>query len=203
MNKKNAHNMHDAESALLTDLVNAKTPADRMEVLKEINQVRRTKREKQKAKRLQECKKDMTLSEMLSEGRRIWGTPKLAPTHIVTCMGVVFGDIARCVRDIPHDEHAMENLKKEMGNMILSTIRWADDLRMDVTEVVGLAVMAQEEKAKQRPMSDATLPDWGPYYDKCAVTVCEQCGKAYASDIGHVSGREICEKCGPRHLSEE
>jgi hypothetical protein len=106
-------------------------------------------------------KKDMTVSEMLAEGRKIWGSPKLGPTHIVTYMGVVFGDIARCVRDLPHDNDWKENLKKEMGNMILSTIRWADDLGIDLSEAIAFALEAQENKAKQVPRSNAIFPDWG------------------------------------------
>lgn len=111
-------------------------------------------------------KKDMTLSALLAEGRRIWGSPKLAPTHIVTCMGVVFGDIARCVRDLPHDNDWKENLKKEMGNMILSTIRWADDLGLDLSEIIKVALEAQEKKAQQVPRTNARFFDWGFVHHK-------------------------------------
>ena len=37
--------------------------------------------------------------------------------------------------------------KKELGNIIFSTIRWIDDLGLDVLECLDLAIEAQEKFA--------------------------------------------------------
>ena len=48
-------------------------------------------------------------------------------------MGKVFCDICRWERNVPKDHpmHTDEELKKELDNMIVSTIRWCDDLGYD------------------------------------------------------------------------
>jgi hypothetical protein len=39
-------------------------------------------------------------------------------------------------------------LKKELGNVLFSTIRWIDDLGLDVLECLDLAIEAQEKFAR-------------------------------------------------------
>ena len=61
-------------------------------------------------------------------------------------MGVIFGDICRWGREregIPTKEE-MQELKKELGNMIFSTIRWCDDLGFDPEDCINLAIKCQE-----------------------------------------------------------
>jgi len=47
-------------------------------------------------------------------------------------------------------EHTDEELKKEMGNIIFSTIRWCDDLGYDPEECINLARKAQKDFSRIR-----------------------------------------------------
>lgn len=77
---------------------------------------------------------------MLNEGRKIWGDLRMSDQEIAVALGVVYGDICRCLRDGKTEEE----LKKELGNIIFSTVRWIDDLGFDVSECVDLAKNAQQ-----------------------------------------------------------
>lgn len=92
----------------------------------------------------------MEIKELLVQGREIWGSQKLSLAEIIPRMGKVFGDICRWERNAPKDKnlHTDEELKKEMGNMIFSTIRWADDLGYDPEECVRLAIVCQKKFEK-------------------------------------------------------
>lgn len=97
------------------------------------------------------------------QGRQIWGNGVAAPsvkhdlTGIMLRLMVGVGDLARLARDhrnLPMDPSngavsvAINNeLKKELGNVIFSTIRWVDDLGLDVLECLDLAIEAQEKFA--------------------------------------------------------
>lgn len=80
----------------------------------------------------------------------------MLPDVIVRLM-VGVGDVARLARDhgaLPLDAgHGAvavginNELKKELGNIIFSTIRWIDDLGLDVLECLDLAIEAQEKFA--------------------------------------------------------
>lgn len=84
------------------------------------------------------------ISWWLEEAREIWGHTYMSPGEIVTAMGVIFGDIARQVRDLDErSEIDHIELQKELGNMILSTLRWIDDLGYDPTKCLQLASYAQ------------------------------------------------------------
>ena len=67
---------------------------------------------------------------------------------------VSVGDIARLTRDVwcgeingEDHERWRREIKKELGNIIFSTIRWVDDLGLDVLECLDLAIEAQEKFA--------------------------------------------------------
>lgn len=91
----------------------------------------------------------MTFEELLKKEREIWGNDKQALEHIVIAMGKVYGDISAQARDkIEKGEFDEAELKKELGNMIASTIRWADDLGFDVNECVELALESQKKYKK-------------------------------------------------------
>jgi hypothetical protein len=92
------------------------------------------------------------LSALLVQGRQIWGDDRLLLRQIVVRLMVGVGDIARLERD-GYDARIRSSaaaaskrteLKKELGNIILSTIRWVDDLGLDVLECLDLAIKAQE-----------------------------------------------------------
>ena len=65
-------------------------------------------------------------------------------------MGKVFGDICRWERNAPKDKktHTNKELKKELGNIILSTIRWCDDLGFKPEDCIKEALDAQKKFKK-------------------------------------------------------
>jgi hypothetical protein len=90
------------------------------------------------------------------QARQIWGeSGKPSLDWIVIRLMVGVGDLARLARDggprsarILAEEHErFRELKKELGNIIFSTIRWIDDLGLDVLECLDLAIEAQEKFA--------------------------------------------------------
>ena len=88
----------------------------------------------------------MQIKDILSESRQIWGDQRLNLSQIIVRMGKVFGDICKWERnDLPTDRVSQDELKKELGNMIVSTIRWCDDLGYDPDECVDIALKAQKE----------------------------------------------------------
>lgn len=104
------------------------------------------------------------LKALLVQGRQIWeGAPPMgAPPkrhtldEIVVRLMVGVGDLARLGRDghgvaTEKNEQGVElefawrqELKKELGNILFSTVRWIDDLGLDPLECLELAVEAQE-----------------------------------------------------------
>lgn len=100
------------------------------------------------------------LSALRVQGRQIWGDTRHSLPEIVVRLMVGVGDLARLDRDgySTHGRTASEDLeiqerwhreiKKEFGNIILSTVRWIDDLGFDPLECLDLAIEAQEKFAK-------------------------------------------------------
>jgi hypothetical protein len=86
----------------------------------------------------------MNIKDLLAEARKIWGSKKLSLEEIINRQGVSIGDIHRYARDKVEGQPKEEaELKKEMGNIIFSTIRWCDDLGFDPEECISLAKDAQ------------------------------------------------------------
>lgn len=93
----------------------------------------------------------MEIKNLLQQGREIWGQNfRMTLPQIIVAMGKIFGDICRWERDAEKDKsvHTDEDLKKELGNIILSTIRWCDDLGYDPEECVNLAIESQKKFQK-------------------------------------------------------
>jgi hypothetical protein len=92
----------------------------------------------------------MEISDLLNQSRQIWGKKKLSLSQIIVRMGKVFGDICRWERNASKDKktHTKQELKKEMGNMILSSIRWCDDLGFDPEDCIKEALGAQKKFKK-------------------------------------------------------
>jgi len=92
----------------------------------------------------------METKELLKTGREIWGDQKLTVSQIIVRMGKIFGDICRWERNEKKDvqTHNDEELKKELGNMIFSTIRWCDDLNYDPEECIKMAIESQKKYEK-------------------------------------------------------
>lgn len=86
----------------------------------------------------------MTIEELLKESRLIWGDQKLTLEEIIVRQGVAIGDIHRYARDKVEGTSTDEDeLKKELGNIIFSTIRWCDDLGYSPEDCIELAKKAQ------------------------------------------------------------
>lgn len=92
----------------------------------------------------------MEIKELLKEGRNIWGNEKLNLSQIIIRLGKVFGDLCRWERDAIKDKnvHTDSDLKKELGNIIFSTIRWCDDLGYDPEECIKIAIDCQKKFKK-------------------------------------------------------
>jgi hypothetical protein len=98
------------------------------------------------------------LSALRVQGRQIWGEDRLTLSAIVVRLMVGVGDLARIERSgltgdrVADDQVARADqrreLKKELGNVLFSTVRWIDDLGLDVLECLDLAIEAQEKFAK-------------------------------------------------------
>lgn len=92
----------------------------------------------------------MTIEELLREARKIWGEDRLNLEDMLIVLGVVLGDIHRYARDVSEGKTVDEaELKKELGNVIFSMIRWCDDLGYSPEECIALAKQAQV-KYRQR-----------------------------------------------------
>lgn len=97
----------------------------------------------------------MQVKDLLKQGRDIWGESKLNLSQIIVRLGKVFGDLCRWERDATSDKqrHNDQELKKELGNVIFSTIRWCDDLGYDPEECVNLAIDAQKQFKQDNPQN--------------------------------------------------
>lgn len=93
-----------------------------------------------------------TLHDLLELGREIWGEKyRQTLSEIVPRLMVGVGDLARLLRDgpaFPDSSEYKHQVKKELGNLIFSTIRWCSDLGFTPGECVRAAAEAQEEFAK-------------------------------------------------------
>ena len=89
----------------------------------------------------------MEIKELLKIGGEIWGEDRCNLSQIIVRLGKVFGDICRWERNEPKDKtfRTNEELKKELGNIIFSTIRWCDDLGYDPEGCINLAIGCQKK----------------------------------------------------------
>lgn len=88
----------------------------------------------------------MEVKNLLQQGKEIWSDGKLSLSQILVRMGKVYGDICRWERNAEKDKsaHTDEELKKELGNIIFSTIKWCDDLGYDPEDCIKLAINCQK-----------------------------------------------------------
>ncbi len=92
----------------------------------------------------------MEIKNLLQQGREIWDKENLSLDKIIVRMGKIFGDICRWERNAIKDKntHTDDDLKKELGNIIFSTIRWCDDLWYNPEECINLAINCQKKFKK-------------------------------------------------------
>lgn len=112
----------------------------------------------------------MTLNELLGLSRAIWRGDRLGLPEISTCVAVVCGDLARQARAANEGQPVdLAEAGKELGNLILSAVRWCDDLGLDPSECIAAAAEAQRAYAAARRTAtdpnemsgdgDPTVPD--------------------------------------------
>lgn len=88
----------------------------------------------------------MTIDELLKDARNIWGDNRMQLPHVAIAAEVIAGDLCRQARSHIENNHASEaEVKKELGNLIFSAIRWCDDLGYDPNECITLAKQAQTD----------------------------------------------------------
>jgi len=93
---------------------------------------------------------DRTVSELLTLGREIWGEQRLTLQQIAVRLQVTVGDIARAARtEDEGQEINRAEVGKELGNLILSCIRWCDDVGIEPDLALVLATVAQRHYARQ------------------------------------------------------
>jgi hypothetical protein len=93
----------------------------------------------------------MDIKELEKKGEEIWGVQKCTLSEIIVRMGKVFGDICRWERNAPKDNltHTDAELKKELGNIIFSTIRWCKEIGYDPEECIRIAETTQRKTHSQ------------------------------------------------------
>ena len=94
----------------------------------------------------------MQIKELLQKSKEIWGEEKLPLAQIIVRLGKVFGDVCRWERNAVKDSgtHTDDDLKKEMGNLIFSSIKFCDHLGYDPEECINLAITAQEKYSSDK-----------------------------------------------------
>lgn len=88
---------------------------------------------------------------LLAAGQAIWGVQEATVSQVAVRAAVVAGDLARVARAVDEGgEPDMAEVGKELGNLILSGVRWAVELRLDPDECVRSAIEAQRAYAGKR-----------------------------------------------------
>ena len=92
----------------------------------------------------------MEVKQLLTQSKEIWQSEKLSLSQIIVRLGKVFGDLCRFERNAKKDKHLHtdEELKKELGNLIFSSIRFCDDLGYNPEECINLAIDCQKKFEK-------------------------------------------------------
>ena len=86
----------------------------------------------------------MDVDAILAEERRIWGPPELGLAHVAILLGKIVGDVCLQVRQSYEGRYVSRgDVEREFGNLITSTVRFADDLGFDVHQCIERAFDAQ------------------------------------------------------------
>jgi hypothetical protein len=95
----------------------------------------------------------------MAVGREIWaGQPPMELPHVAVAACTVTGDIARISRDEIEGGGDRAALSRELGNLILSGVRWASDLGLDPAECVRQAEAAQRRYVQSRASGSERTP---------------------------------------------
>jgi hypothetical protein len=79
---------------------------------------------------------------LLSLARDAWPDPT-PPEQMCTNLLVILGDLARCLRSYAETGLVPADVDRELGNLVLNALRYADDLFRDVDQAVVAAAAAQ------------------------------------------------------------
>ncbi len=92
----------------------------------------------------------MEIKQLAQKGKEIWGEEKLPLSQIIVRLGKVLGDICRWERNEAKDKEfrTEEELKKELGNLIFSSVKFCGELGHDPEECIELAIKAQKNYQK-------------------------------------------------------
>lgn len=87
----------------------------------------------------------MEIKDILKSAKKIWGDEKLTLSQMIIVLGKVFGDVCRWERNYAKDKktHTENELKKELGNFIVSSTKFCDQLGYDPEECIRLALESQ------------------------------------------------------------
>ncbi len=94
----------------------------------------------------------MEIKEISKQTKEIWQDEKLSLSRMIVVLGKVFGDICRWERDYVKDKnsHTDNDLKKELGNLIVCGIKFSENLGYDPEECIRLALESQKKISKER-----------------------------------------------------
>lgn len=94
----------------------------------------------------------METKELLKQTKEIWADEKLTLGQMIVVLEKVFGDICRWERNYAKDEktHTDDDLKKELGNLIVSSTKFCDQLGYDVEDCINRALESQKKIVKER-----------------------------------------------------
>lgn len=93
-----------------------------------------------------------TIEELRGTARAIWGDdhPMSIP-EIAVAASVITGDLCRLARAINEGGSIdSRDIIRELGNLILSAVRWADDANLDPEVCIASAIVAQRAYVKPR-----------------------------------------------------
>jgi len=93
----------------------------------------------------------MDIKILSQKAKEIWGDEKLPLSRIIVRLGKIFGDICRWERNEDKDKeiHTDKELKKELGNLIFSTIKFCEELDYDPEDCVNIAIECQKKFAAE------------------------------------------------------
>lgn len=93
----------------------------------------------------------MEIKQISEKTKEIWQDEKLSLSQIIVILGKVFGDICRWERNYEKDKltHTDNDLKKELGNLIVCGIKFSEELGYDPEECIKLALESQNKISTQ------------------------------------------------------
>lgn len=89
----------------------------------------------------------MNINDLNIEAKKIWGDEQLNLAQMIVRIGKIYGDICRWERGAKKDEslHTDEELMKEFGNLIFSSIKFSKELGYDPEKCIKKAIEAQKK----------------------------------------------------------